>query len=320
MKKYIATFPAGTFLIIAKYLKSFSLNNFKIIDNDESSVMFLSDLNAERLIEIRFFTNVFVVIEDKAEIKKLVKGNHFRLIYIKNGEPTAIESSAKLKLEQQIIKDYSLQPNARLSRNDFYVIKRKDRPELFTLRLPRAKFKREELLKGELRPELANILCLAAGVKAKQTVVDMFAGTGAILYEAVRGFGVKHAVAIDSNHVSNRHELAQIKWHKANSTDKIDFIKPGSVDRIVTDPPWGEYDKVADLSGLYKGFLLEAARILRPGGVIVILSGYINLAACLATTPELKLIGRWDVLVSGKKSTVYKVQKISRSAHNIDKK
>ncbi|MGD8373920.1 MAG: hypothetical protein PVI21_03625 [Candidatus Woesebacteria bacterium] len=307
--KYIATFPAGTFPLIVKYLKGFSVVDFKILEHDESSVTFDSALNIERLIEIRFFTNVFVVIENVSRIKKLIKGEHFRLICISGGKPVSMALDNKSKFERQIEHDFKLTPNSRLSRNDFYVIKRNDGTSLFSLRLPRAKFKRDNLAPGELRPELANVLCLAAGVRAKDTIVDMFAGTGAILYEAVRGFGVKKAVAVDLNVLPDRHEMPQIVWHKTNLIGGLDFIKSGSVDRVVTDPPWGKYDSVVDLEALYKGFLLEASRILKCAGVMVVLSAFSGFDECLAAQPNLKVLGRWDVLVSGKKATIYKVQK-----------
>jgi 23S rRNA G2445 N2-methylase RlmL len=44
-----------------------------------------------------------------------------------------------------------------------------------------------------------------------------------------------------------------------------------SVDTVITDPPWGEYEKI-NASQIYGDFILEAARILRPNGSLVFLT------------------------------------------------
>jgi tRNA G10 N-methylase Trm11 len=48
-------------------------------------------------------------------------------------------------------------------------------------------------------------------------------------------------------------------------------IDDNFVDAVVTDPPWGEYEKI-DVPRFYDEFIGEAARILRPGGSFVFLS------------------------------------------------
>lgn len=306
--KYIATFSAGTYPIIAKHLKSFKPADLKLIENDESSVVFESPLSAEKLIELRYFTNIFAVI-DNQDITCLLKGKYFRLMYVKNGEPKQLSTSERTVFESKIKRDFNLVSDARQSRNDFYVIQRQSGTKLFTLRLARAKFKRDKLLAGELRPELAHILCLAAGVKAKHVTVDMFAGNGAILQEAVRGFGVKRAIAIDTKKHANRHEMPQIKWYQASSALKLKFLADNSIDRIVTDPPWGNYDESVDVSVLYPAFIKEAQRVLKVGGVMIVLSGYDNTEKYLNEINGLSLVAKWSVLVSGKKAVVYKLQK-----------
>ncbi len=307
--QYFATFPAGCYEIIAKNLKSFKLEELKIIEHDESSVTFNSSFSQERLIELRFFTNIYLVIQDLAQLNKSdLKGDYFRLIMLSGGEPKALDASERTKIEADISAKLNLKANTHLSLNDFYLIERAKGAKFLGLRLSRAKFKREKLPAGELRPELAHILCLAGGIKAKDTILDVFAGYGSIPFEAVRGFGCKQVIAVDSQILPKRHEHATIKWHKGNARN-LDFISSGSIARIVTDPPWGVYDNKTeqDLSLLYTDFTKEMQRVLKPSGVAVVITGWPQ--AERVVTQHLKLIAKWSVLVSGKKATIFKLQK-----------
>src|SRR4051794_18728373 len=69
MSKYFATFPAGCYPIIERQLKGFDLPDFKIIEHDESSVIFESPLFTERLIELRFFTNIYRFTDASLRLK-----------------------------------------------------------------------------------------------------------------------------------------------------------------------------------------------------------------------------------------------------------
>ena len=310
MNSYYATFPAGCYDIIVKHLKSFKLDEFKIAARDDSSVLFESSLPIEKLIELRYFTNVYFVVDDAKPLpKSLLKGKYFRLMLLKEGAPQSIQQDEKEEFKTKIKQTYKLEPNTHLSKNDFYLIERKSGKKLLTLRFPKAKFKREKLSAGELRPELAHILCLAAGVKAKHVLLDMFAGYGSIPYEAVRGFGCRNVTAVDIKRLPGRHEYPAIEWQEADARN-LDHVQDNSIDRVVTDPPWGIYDaEVDDLSSLYKDFTEEMTRTLRPGGVAVVLSGFEEAAEYFEGAKTLQLINKWNVLVSGKKATIYKLQK-----------
>jgi tRNA G10 N-methylase Trm11 len=147
-----------------------------------------------------------------------------------------------------------------------------------------------------------------AGLKTKYTLLDPFAGYGSIPLEAVRGFGSKQTIAVDSQKLANRHEHPLIKWYQRDAT-KLDFIADTSIDRIITDPPWGSFDTATDVAALYANFTKEMIRVLKPDGVAVILSGFTEAAECFDQANSLRLIGSWKVLVSGKKATIFKLQK-----------
>jgi tRNA G10 N-methylase Trm11 len=307
---YLATFPAGCYAIVSKQLKSFKITELKITNNDESSVIFVSSLTIERIIEMRFFTNVYIMVGSSSGISKLLKGRYFRLMYLKKGEPQPLDKNERLATEEQIKNKFGLTPNAHLSRNDFFVIERVSLDKMLGLMLPKAKFKREKTSAGELHPELAHILCLVSGIKAKHIVLDMFAGYGSIPFEAARGFGCKHVIAVDQQMFNNRHDYPSIEWHKADAT-KLGFLADSCIDRIVTDPPWGNFEHKADdeLNGLYDKSISEMHRVLKPEGVAVILSGSDLLNELIKSRRSFKVLSNYTVLVSGKKARIFKLQK-----------
>jgi hypothetical protein len=310
MFQFFATFPAGTYPIILKQLKTFSIDQLRIITHDESSVTFDTTLSLGRLIELRYFTNIYAVVERDNFLRRLLRGGYFRLAYIRQGTPHPLPVQDRARWEKVIRDWFHLNLDTHKALNDFYLIERENSAPLLTLRLSRSKFKREELPPGALRPELAHILCLVAGIKAKYTVLDLFAGYGSIPYEAVRGFGCHKVIAVDSQDLPGRYEHPSITWHTADAR-ALSFIADDSIDRVVTDPPWGIYDTSADLPSLYEGAIRAIVRALKPGGIVVLLSGFTDTAKLLAQSRELTLLGTWNILVAGQKAQIYKLQKVN---------
>ena len=310
MNRFFATFPAGTYDVIVRDLKGYRMDELVIVENDDSSVVFDSRLSVEKIIEIRYFTNAYLVIDRPADVEaEFIKDKFYSVAMLKDGTPAKLESRERAQIENEIEDALGLEKNTHRSRNNFVVIERASGARFLTLRLARAKFKRENQAAGELRPELAHVLCLAARIKAKHRVLDMFAGTGAIPLEAVRGFGCRDVVAVDERFIETRHDNAAISWFTADARS-LPFIDDCSIDRVVTDPPWGMYDaEIADLDALYTGFSREAARVLKPDGFLVVLTGYDDAARCIDATEKLKPVSQWPILVSGAKSRIIKLQK-----------
>jgi len=299
--RYLATFPAGTYPIIARQLKKFGVGELGIASHDDSSVTFTSNLRHERLIELRFFTNVFLIFEGKlGKYKKAIKGNAYRLGALTEGMPSEIPAERRRSIQTVIQKEFSLHPQSHGATNDFFLLSRGGQ-EMLSLRLSRAKHKRQELPKGALRPEVAHILLLAAGIRAKDTLLDPFAGSGSIATEAQRGFGVRTVLAFDAE--------PQQPFIKAGDATNLDAVNTGTVDRIVTDPPWGQYQGYGSLANVYAQFLAEAKRVLKPRGIMVILVGDIPEKGVFLQADGFELLKQHSVLISGKKAAVIKLQK-----------
>jgi 23S rRNA G2445 N2-methylase RlmL len=102
------------------------------------------------------------------------------------------------------------------------------------------------LKKGELRPEIAYFLNFLAEPVKRGTMLDPFAGSGAIPISAAENFNYREIIVGDKDLAGFNENL--MKW-KSRFNEKIikvqEFdatqmktIKDNTIDRIVTDPPW----------------------------------------------------------------------------------
>ena len=80
-------------------------------------------------------------------------------------------------------------------------------------------------------------------------------------------------------------------------------LEDASVDKFVTNLPWGrQIGKLEDLPALYGGVMSEAVRVVRPGGVLVLLTSEVEIlrraiqespgAKLEHTTPGIEVLGR----------------------------
>lgn len=91
-------------------------------------------------------------------------------------------------------------------------------------------------------------------------------------------------------------------------------LKDESVDKIVTDPPWGLHlGTTLDISEFYRKMVKEQYRILKSKGVLVILTAQKELLEEVFKEYQgkLRLEAKYDTLVSGQKAAAYKIRKLN---------
>ncbi|EKD99609.1 MAG: hypothetical protein ACD_22C00223G0007, partial [uncultured bacterium] len=104
-------------------------------------------------------------------------------------------------------------------------------------------------------------------------------------------------------------ESANIDFVVADITKGLPF-KDGEVTRIVTDPPWGGFDKTINIEKLYESMFKECARVLSKDGVMVLLVNRESIAPKMVSQFGFKVVKTYDVLVSGMKASVYKLTRL----------
>ena len=144
---------------------------------------------------------------------------------------------------------------------------------------------------GMLPPKLAQIMINLAKLKPEQTLLDPFCGSGTVITEAAL-MGLCELIGSDispkaiedtENNIqwiikSYKLQLTSYKLHNKSATELSSFIKPNSVDAIVTEPylgpQRGQHDTrkvVKELEELYTKSISEFKKILADGGRAVMI-------------------------------------------------
>lgn len=341
MYLYYSSFISGIQDIIKNNLEGCHIK--KLMDG---GVLYGTDKTPEEIEKIRFFNNSFMVIQtfenigDEMPIENMIntvnlEENRQFLNYIKSKKRAktfrifssienslvAIDKKPLGRLENRLEKLTKLRVefNKKAADIEFWFLRRSEKIGFFMLRVTKNKKKLE---KGELRPELTNILCLLSKPKDDDVFLDPFCGSGAIPLERSRICGYKGIFACDKNEEivkKFKDEIKSIGSKKLNRsffTKKVDFLSnsfdDGYFTTIVTDPPWGFFEKIDNIGKFYNDIISEMYRIIKPNGIIVLLTANRDevIKSLENFRTKLKLLERFDILVSGKKSSIFKITKI----------
>ena len=331
MLPFFSTFISGLGELVGRWLQE-DLLNVKIDALSDGLVIFETGTSSHDVGKIRYLNNCFVLISkygstqlitdvsaavgfllrDKGIGGKLrqlgaIKGGSFKVIFSSENRTVSVDRDLLARLERLIIGETGLRPVRFGAGREFWLITRHDGIVLFGLRITPLKKKTEE---GELRLELANILCHLSGPGKSDVFLDPFCGSGSIFLERISSFPYKMAFAFDNNVEKIKILEKKVSWTKekikirvGNALGLFD-IEAGLVDKIITDPPWGHFQAVEDVDEFYRRMAKEFSRVLKPGGIAVILvAREIEFDRFIS---EFKLLEKYQILVSGKKASIFK--------------
>lgn len=341
MYTYYSSFITGTQTIIKRNLHDCIIQ--KLMDG---GVLYTTNKIPEEIEKIKFFNNTFLVIQTfesiigDTPIEEMINStdlndNKIFLNYIKSkkfaktfhifslieNQLISVDKKVLGRFENKLEKLTRLRVEfgKKVANLEFWFLYRTEKIGFFMLRITKNKKKLE---KGELRPELTNILCLACEPKEDDVFLDPFCGSGAIPLERSRIANFKGIFASDKDEEITRNlkeEIKNINNKKLNKSffvKKIDFLNnnfdDGYFSKIVTDPPWGFFETIDNLNKFYNDTIGEMQRVIKKDGIIVILSA--NKEEMLNSLENfknnLKLVEKFDILVSGKKAAIYKIKKL----------
>lgn len=336
MTKYYSTFITGTQEIVSNELVK-RLKNPKIDLLLDGLIVYECQDGIDKIKNLRFLNNSFEVIylsEGNFTAKDLVEEilshsdllqnpsleglrnpKSFRVIVSQENQIVSIDNQKLVRVENLLAKKLKLEVNRALPDIEVWFLSRSEGHSLVGLRITKTPNYEKTLHKGELRPELANLMCLVAELKPTDIVLDPFAGYGAIPFECTNSFDVKKIYAGEKD--KGVFNILQEKSKKLKSgvvvgrwdSLKLSALSDGFVDKIITDPPWGFYDKQEkDLKKFYMDMLTEFSRVLKLDGTVVLLTAQKEMfEELLKETGYFMLEKKYDVLVSGKKASIYKI-------------
>jgi hypothetical protein len=179
---------------------------------------------------------------------------------------------------------------------------------------------------GELPRTTCRLLAEMTDPRADDVFLDPFCGYGGIALERALAAPYRFAFATDLDGgkiEAVKAELRDRAFERRRRTffpkvrDALDgsAFEAGFVGAIATDPPWGAYGGgplSLEADGLLRAFMGEAARLLGPGGRLVLLVGRDQAAAAAGSAGEAFAPARpLEVLISGKKASVLRFDRRS---------
>jgi tRNA G10 N-methylase Trm11 len=190
-------------------------------------------------------------------------------MYHIDGQLVPCDTRARQALERAVASASGLRLTPRGQCQEFWVIGRRESPVLYFAQRLRDEAPAMKV-KGALSAELSALLVAASEPSPSDVFLDPFAGSGALV-QARLSAPAKSVIYSDlALHEHQPDFPAPLGRNRkvtllAEDAFELPSIKSGSVDVIVTDPPWGEHDQEI---GNYGKFAEQTAtsftRVLNP--------------------------------------------------------
>lgn len=330
MNEYISSFTTGFAEVIRRALP-LSLPGAETIAVYDGLVHYRYGGDPKNILRVDYFNNSFYVLRRYAgsaltfpkmaakaaggKLRPLVSKGTFRIRFSRENRFEKVDRSACAAVERAVCAASGMKPDRVNPQSEFWFIIRSENVGFFAELLQKRAATEKTLQKGELRPELAFLLCVYAGLTppARLTVCDPFAGRGAIPLQLAARFQAEKLIAGDLDPACTealrqnpalKKPGVQILTEDARA---LPSVPDGAVDLIVTDPPWSYYEQIDDITGFYAEMLRSFHRVLKPGGRAVVLTARKNELLAAAEAAGAVVSNQLNTLVNGKKAGVFTI-------------
>ena len=338
---YFSTFITGLSEVVKNELIE-SIQDISIKSVQDGLIIYGSSCKNTEIISLRFLNNTFTLIKTFKDvenstqsinriIKNIIQDNNlfyhlknkvpqysktFRIIISVENQMTRHDKNVLPKLENKIIEATNLKVHKSLPDVEFWLYIRREKHAYFGIRLTHNKEQKKILARGELRSELSHILAYISNPSKNDVFLDPFSGSGSIPKEIIKSFPYRKIIVIDNDKILVD-KLGKYKdinkknvvIQKMNALHLYN-IKNETINKIVTDPPWGiTMGKNLNLNVFYKNMLNEFKRILVKNGVAIILMGNNDIFENILNNNDFTVEKTYNILVSGKKARIYTLVK-----------
>ncbi len=317
---FFSTFASGLEPVVGDMLRR-ALDDVEVVLVLDGVAVYSSKSPIDIIKRIRFFNNSFLLlrlfpVKLHVSVEKMMGAiardgintginipsniRTFRVVTSCENKSVPVNPRLMADVEKVTSRQFRLRVDRSKPDVQFWFLTRSEGYGFFGMRLTQHPDFGKVLARGELRPEMADVMCLLSEPNKDDVFLDPFAGSGATT-KARMNYPHKKIIAGDIN--PKRHFIEKL------DATKLERFENGSVDKIVTDPPWGLFDKNVDIDSLYTKTLESFYRVLREGGILVMMVGDRRLFEKLLEKFKNKFVLRQKlhVLVSGKKAGVYKL-------------
>ena len=193
----------------------------------------------------------------------------FRVMVHLDGQLTPVSPQPRKDLESLLSRRLRRPVTSRGSCDEFWVVGRTGLADLLLCaRLPKSR--RAERARGALSAELSEMLVAASRPDGRDTVLDPFAGSGALILARAQHPHrrlIYNDLDLDGHRAALPRSILRGRAVTLLAEDALSLpsLPDGSVDVVLADPPWGEHaDLGMDLDAFADRVLASCGRVLHP--------------------------------------------------------
>ncbi len=341
MIRLFSTFASGLTPVIAEFLqKDISL---RLVNQWDGFIEYCAESSQlDKIKHLQYLQNTFVIIDSvRGDINLMLnslsqqnnklknfsfdrqlmpnKKRTFRVVVSEENKLIGINNNTMLQIEKNISNITRLTVDRKNPGCQFWVLHRSEGHTFFAIRITELKSDDKGRARGELRPQLAYVLSRMSEPTENELFIDPFCGSGSI--PLARAKMTKKGLIIASD---NDGQLISMLKEKVKKLDlKKKFVVRQSdalelhnyyhacIHKVVSDPPWGCFEEISDIFDFYDALFNELLEVLLPNGIMILLIGTEVFPEVLEKYKEsCSLLGKYDILVSGKKASIYKIKKL----------
>lgn len=329
MSEFISTFITGFQDVVAEDLSK-RLPGCKIINIYDGLIHYSFTGNSRDLEKIIYFNNTFFVLKTwkgkglnfpsmvgavGAEKKYyLINKGTFRVRFSQENQFAKVDKNIAKRAEETVLYNSRLQLDRLSPTTEIWYAIRREGFAFCGQLISKREFTEKNLNKGELRPEIAYLICSFADIHESDFIVEPFCGYGSIPVQLVKKFRFSklYASDIDEEKIKMNSERKQLKDNpnldlRVADAFSLSHIEDKSADLVITDPPWGFFEDVGDISDFYRRMFDSFDRILKPEGRMVILTARKEEFEAVVAERGVKIKVSLHTLVNGKKASLYKL-------------
>ena len=247
----------------------------------------------------------------------------FRVRFQQENQFAKVDKNLTRRVEEYVTRNSRLALNRLSPTNEIWFSIRREGFAFCGELISKREFTEKNLNKGELRPEIAYLMCCFANLEKDSIVADPFCGYGSIPVQLSKRFSCKkiYASDIDQDKINNLRKgglhftvpepvegqephATQIEICQADAF-VLSHIADNSIDAIITDPPWGLWENIPDIEDFYNRMFISFKRVLKSNGKMTILTARTVEFENAVKKAGLTIHNSLHTLVNGKKATLY---------------
>ena len=329
MAEFISSFITGFQHVVEKNLPQI-LAGVKILHVFDGLIHYQYAGDSHNLDKIIYFNNTFFVLKTMkgkglnfpslvgavSSEKKyyLINKGTFRVRFQNENQFVKVDKNISKKAEETVLHNSKLHLDRLSPTTEIWYSIRREGFAFCGQLISKREFTEKNLNKGELRPEIAYLICCYADLKQDDVVAEPFCGYGSIPVQLIKKFRFQKLFAsdIDKDKISINMQKKQLKDNPQIELSVNDaFVLPQIIDRsvdvVITDPPWGYFEQIDDICEFYKKMFTSFKRILKENGRMIILSARKDEIEKAALEMNVQILSSLHTLVNGKKASLYKM-------------